>query len=166
MHKNGLEVINIELGRCEIANQSIDEETQSKVSDDLVREGFELLQSEEANLVQKIKTEIIGAVYGDQIPGTINLPERLQERLHLSYNTLRRTFSTVEGRSIEQYFISLKIERVKELLKYGEKSIKEIAYDLGYSSPAHLSSQFKQVTGLSPKEFRDSSMPRKPIDCI
>ena len=83
------------------------------------------------------------------------MAEMLTDRLAMSYSSLSRIFSQVEGRSIENYFISLRIERVKELIKYGRESLSEIAYLTGYSSPAHLSRQFKQITGLTPSQFRD-----------
>lgn len=91
-----------------------------------------------------------------------NLPELMTARFHLSYPSLSRMFSEVEGRSIENYFVSLRVERVKKLIKYQQLSLSEIAYVVGYSSVSHMSRQFKQVTGLPPSQFREMER-KKPL---
>ena len=119
------------------------------MADALREEGFELIQSREAQVVEDIKHLLIEESRRDASESRQPMAEMLTDRLAMSYSSL------VEGRSIENYFISLRIERVKELIKYGRESLSEIAYLTGYSSPAHLSRQFKQITGLTPSQFRD-----------
>ncbi len=97
-----------------------------------------------------------------------NLPEMLMEEMRawsVTYGSLSRLFSSMEGRTIENYFMSLRVERVKELIKYGQQTLSEIAYDTGYSSVAHLSRQFKQHTGMTPTEFRSMGV-RKPLQDV
>ena len=105
-------------------------------------------------LVEKIKTIIIELVHYTEDQIKINLSDYLSEKLHHNYTYLSNLFSEVKGTTIEQYFLSHKIERVKELLVYDELNLTEIAYKMHYSSVAHLSNQFKKMTGLTPSHFK------------
>ena len=124
--------------------------------------GFEILDNQRKILIEKIKNTIIEIVYqNDSDAPKINLSEVLTQRLLKNYSALTETFSEVEGTTIEQYFIAQKIERAKELLAYDELSLSEIAFQLGYSSVAHLSNQFKKVTGLTPSFYKQSGNRRR-----
>ena len=113
-------------------------------------------------------TAIIEMVhYGEKTGGKVNLSGYLSEKCHADYSSLSKLFSEMKGTSIEKYYITQRIERVKELLVYDELSVSEIADLMGYSSPAHLSAQFKSITGLSPREFKAlKEKPMIPLDKI
>lgn len=133
----------------------------------LEKNGFEILETKEKQLIDKIKTEIILLVQDFESLGNQNLSNRLSENIGLEYAYLSQIFSSSVGLTIEKYHILQRIEKVKELLVYDELSLKEIAYKLGYSSLAHFSAQFKKVTGLTPGYFREiGQSKRKFIDSI
>jgi len=130
--------------------------------------GFELLDDKKTALVEKIKTTIIRLIHGsDNDILNTKLSVVLQETLQVDYHYLSTLFSAMEGLTIEKYVILQRIERVKELLQYGEMNLSEIADSLGYSSVQHLSQQFKKTTGLTPtgyKQLKDNN--RKPLDMV
>lgn len=162
----GLPIKHIQLGKVELEKE-IDPEAYN-LSSILEKEGFELIDDELAKLINQIKTLIIRHVQEDRPNAEQkNLSDFLEHELGRSYSSLSRIFSVAEGRTIEKFVILQRIERVKELLVYGNKTISEIAWELGYSSSQYLSSQFKAETGLTPSEFRALvDKPRKPIDKI
>ena len=126
--------------------------------------GFSVLQDADSKLVTAIKTYIIEKVHFAKFITTKKLSEELSQHLAKEYSIISKTFSKVEGVTIEKYLINQKIERVKELLSYEEMNLSEIAIKLGYSSTAHLSNQFKKVTGMSPSVFKKlSEKPRRSI---
>ena len=130
--------------------------------------GFALINDKKTQLIEKIKSEIIQLVHGPRALAKLKLSDVLKNRLHHDYNYLSGLFSSVEGVTIEHYFIHQKIERAKELLVYDELNLTQIADQLGYSSVAHLSSQFKKVTGLTPtyfKQLKDAKQ-RLPLDKV
>jgi len=121
----------------------------------LKENGFELLIEKNARTIESIRTSIIDLIYNDKLETlSINLSDYLAKKLAQDYSSLSTLFSSVEGITIEKYFIVQRIERVKELLIYDELTLSETAYRLGYSSVQHLSNQFKKVTGMSPSEFK------------
>jgi AraC-like DNA-binding protein len=127
------------------------------------------LDDKNSKIIEKVKVSIINLVnkMSDDNDININFSEYLAEVTGLNYHYLSTLFSSLEGTTIEKYFIHLKIEKVKELLVYGELTLSEIAYKLGYSSVQHLSNQFKKVTGLTPSYFKSlKSKNRKPLDNI
>ncbi|MBN9295718.1 MAG: helix-turn-helix transcriptional regulator [Filimonas sp.] len=134
----------------------------------LLQEGFDVVEDKKALLVEKIKNTLIDIVYNQDLSEwKQNLSDYLSHLLHKDYTTLSQVFSSLENTTIEQYFILQKIERVKELLVYNEYSLSEIAWQLGYSSVAHLSAQFKKITGFTPSAFRNlKDHQRKSIDEI
>lgn len=134
----------------------------------LQHEGFDVVEDRKAMLVEKIKNTIIDVVYNkDLSEWKQNLSDHLSHELHKDYTTLSQAFSSIENTTIEQYFILQKLERVKEMLVYNEFSLSEIAWQMGYSSVAHLSAQFKKITGFTPTEFRNlKDHQRKSIDEI
>lgn len=162
----GLTPADVQLGHCEF-EEDLDDVTVKRFAEALRSDGFEILLDAEARLVQAVKDNLVTLLYSDESASGTNISDYLQDRTHYSYSTLRKVFSTAEGRSIENYFIALRIERVKELLRYEELTLSQIADRLGFSSVAHLSSQFKKVTGLSASEFKNSStIERNSIDEI
>ena len=116
--------------------------------------GFELLDDQRQQMIERMKTAIIGLVHHHQGNKTLNLSVYLAQLLHRDYSALSKLFSEVTGLTIERYFIMQRIERVKELIRYDELTLTEIAYQMNYSSVAHLSSQFRSVTGMTPTQFR------------
>jgi YesN/AraC family two-component response regulator len=128
------------------------------------------MDDRKAKLIESIKNKVINLIHhSDSKNRKFNWSTLLAEALHHDYNYLSSLFSSVEGITLEQYIIRQKIERVKELLFYGELNLSQIADELGYSSVAHLSSQFKKVTGLTPSELKKSRSidhSRKPIDSV
>lgn len=148
----GIEVISVDLGRVETAaDLSVKEIRQ--LSHSLASSGFELILDPAKELVEAIKREIINLVRSDK-PAEEKLSDFLSAKLHRDFRSLSRIFSDIEGRTIENYAILQKIERVKELLVDGQLTISEIAWRTGYSSVAHLSRQFKNITGMTPSVFR------------
>jgi AraC family transcriptional regulator len=165
MTKAGYTLGSIELGRVELQHKgkSIDLE---KIAQLLKDNGFELIEDKKRQLVDAVKTTVISRIHheggGDE---KIIWSELLSEKLPYDYKYLSQLFSSLEGITIEQYIIQQKIEKVKELIVYNDLSLSEIAWQLGYSSVGHLSNQFKKVTGMSPRAFRDLGLShRKTLD--
>jgi len=151
--KMGLHYTTVELGEAEIMeNISADQHDQIKTA--LLKSGLELMDDKKSVLIQKIKNVIVELVHYSEDPLTIKFSEYLSQKLHHDYTYLANLFSEVQGITIEKFFIAHKIERVKELLVYDELNLTEIAYHMHYSSVAHLSAQFKKVTGLTPSYFK------------
>ncbi len=163
----GLTVLQIELGKV-VTNREVTEEELSELGNQLRSTGFELLQDKSHRIISEIKAEIIKLIHYDkEIEGHVNISEYLSGTLGYDYSYLSNLFSSVEGTTIEKYVINQRIERVKELLVYDEMTLKEIAYQMGYSSVQHLSNQFKKINGLSPSHFRKiKEKKRKPIDQV
>ncbi len=126
-----------------------------KLEEDLKSNGFKILKGKEEEIIERVKIELVKLiVHSDEIP-KIRFSDYLSRQLGLSYSVLSKAFSSKEKLTIEKYVIQLKIERSKELITYGELTIKEIAQKLGYSSLQHLSNQFKNVTGISPVAYKN-----------
>ena len=135
----------------------------------LVNIGLELIDNRASGLIEKIKTLVIKKARNevDEKDKKIKLSSFLSKHLHHEYTYLSSTFSEVEGRTIENYFIEQRIEKVKELLVYKEMTLSEIAFEMDYSSVAHLSNQFKKTTGLTPSHFKQvGSTKRKLLDQV
>ena len=149
----GLHFIVVELGEVEIMEQiSPIQREQLKLA--LAQSGLELMDDQKAHLIEKIKKVIIEMVhYADELPRIKN-SDYISEKLDYDYTYLANLFSEVAGLTIEHYIIEHKIERVKELLMYDELNLTQISYKMNYSSVAHLSNQFKKVTGLTPSHFK------------
>ena len=127
--------------------------------------GFELIDDKKSKVIEQIKTFVINDIHYNDVASNENYSTILSRHLHQDYSSLSKLFSGVEGITIEQYILQQKIEKVKELLHYNEQSLAEIAVDMGYSSTAYLSSQFKKITGMTPTQFRQNSAAlRKPLD--
>lgn len=149
----GLHPIVVELGEVEV-QENMSAEQMKKLKAALLRSGLELMDDKKAILIEKIKNIIIEMVhYTDDVPKT-NFSNYLSEKLDYDYTYLANLFSEVTGITVEHFIIAHKIERVKELLLYDELNLTQISYLMNYSSVAHLSSQFKKVTGLTPTYFK------------
>lgn len=151
--KLGLHYTSVELGEAEI-QEKITPEQVELLSIGLKRTGLELMDDKRSILVEKIKTIIIELVHYSEDQIKINLSDYLSEKLNHNYTYLANLYSEVKGTTIEQFYLSHKIEKVKELLVYDELNLTEIADKLHYSSVAHLSNQFKKMTGLTPSHFK------------
>lgn len=159
--------MNVQLGEAEVEKEPTSAEKE-ELRTRLAALGFELFDDRKARLIEQIKTAIIHLVHhSDDEKLKVNLSDHLAEVTGRDYNSLSSLFSDVEGLTIERFVILQRIERVKELLVYDELSLSEIAYKLGYSSVAHLSAQFKKITGLTPTHYRQiRDQKRKPLDDV
>ena len=153
LKKMGLHFIVLELGEVEIM-ETLNSEKREMLKRGLLDSGLELMDDKKAILIEKIKNIIVQMIHHSNEMIKINFSDYLSEKLEHNYTYLANLFSEVQGTTIEQYIISNKIERIKELMIYVELNITEIAWKMNYSSVAHLSSQFKKVTGLSPSHFK------------
>lgn len=148
----GLTPITVELGEAEV-REDIDGDKKEQLAAALCALGFELLDDPRAQLVEQMRIAVLEWV---RMKGERpKMSDCLVSRLAKDYSTLSKLFSDVNGITIEKFAILHRIEYAKELLCYSQQTTSEIAYALGYSSPAHLSTQFKQVTGMTPKAFRE-----------
>jgi len=153
LRKFGLTYIVLDLGLVEIL-EDLTPENKEQLKLELSKSGLELMDDKKSILIERIKNIIIELVhYTDELP-KINYSEYISEKIGQDYTHISRIFSEVKGITIEQFIIAHKIERVKELLLYDELSLTQISYMLNYSSVAHLSRQFKKVTGLTPSFFK------------
>ena len=158
----------IELGEVDTESE-LNEAKISEVKQMLQTNGFELLDDKRATLVENIRTLIIEEVQylKGHKPASLNFSDYLSQKTGYEYSYLSNLFSSETGQTIEQYIIAQKVEKVKEWLSYNELSLCEMAWRLSYSSAAHLSNQFKKVTGLTPGEFKKTNtLPRKTLDRV
>jgi len=164
----GFTPASVNLGEVDFGNEVLDVEQMERFRNKIEPLGFELINDKKSRLVESIKKNVIAFVGQQETPEKTKISDHLHDRLNRDYTYLSNLFSAVEGVTIEQYFINQKIEKTKEYLVYDELTLTEIAFRLGYSSVAHLSRQFKKVTGLTPSHFkrlRDSKQ-RKSIDKV
>jgi len=166
LKKLGLHFTPVDLGEVEIM-ETITMAQREQLKSALHDSGLELMDDKRAMLIEKIKNVIIEMVHHTDEMIKMNFSDFLSEKLDHDYTYLANLFSEVQGTTIEQFIISHKIERIKELMIYGELNITEIAWKMNYSSVAHLSNQFKKVTGLSPSHFKQlKDKRRSPIEEI
>ena len=159
-------VLHVELGKA-VVGEVPDEASVEQLRRELEALGFELLDDRRMQLIEQVRHLVIDLVHHKNSALRTNLSDYLTEHLHHDYSALSKLFSEVTGTTIEKYFIAQKIERVKELLVYDELSLSQIADLLNYSSTAHLSAQFKSVTGMTPSRFKQEKKNlRKPLDAV
>ena len=166
LEEQGLQTRFVRLGEVELtappAQQALEQFSQN-----LSRVGFELLDDQKSRQIEQIKTLIIQKVQSGEIEEHFSISKYLGEQIFRDYSSLSKLFSEVEGITIEQFLILQKIEKAKEWLIYNEQSLGEIALNLGYSSPQHLSSQFRKLTGMTPSQFKKmGALHRKPLDGV
>jgi YesN/AraC family two-component response regulator len=158
----------VTFGEIHLAD-ALSEEQKTYLKESLAKVGFEMIDSQTGGLVEKIKQLVIKRAR-NEVPDAerkIKLSLYLSDKVHHEYTYLSSLFSAVEGRTIENYFIEQRIEKAKELLIYDQLTLSEIAFELEYSSAAHLSNQFKKITGLTPTYFKEiGSVKRKALDKI
>lgn len=161
-----IEVAKVRLGKVE-TTENVSPDALEQLNKQLRSAGFEILNDSKSRLIENIKNITIEYVYNHTGEYKINFSEYLTDRLNLDYHYLSTLYSSVEGTTIEKHLINLKIERVKELLVYDEKTLSEIAWELGYNSVAYLSGQFKKITGFTPSYFKKvREQNRKSIDNV
>ena len=166
LRKLGLHFIVVELGEVEIM-ENISAEQRQQLKAGLLDSGLDLMDDRRSVLIEKIKNVIVEMVHHTDEVIKVNFSHFLSEKLNHDYTYLANLFSEVQGTTIEQFIIAHKIERIKELIIYGELNITEIAWKMNYSSVAHLSNQFKKMTGLSPSHFKKlKDKRRSPIEEI
>jgi AraC-like DNA-binding protein len=166
LRKLDLHFIVVDLGEVEIM-ETLSTEERNELKAGLLASGLELMDDKKAILIEQIKNVIIEMVHHSDKVIKVNFSNYLSDKLHHDYTYMANLFSEVQGTTIEQFIISHKIERIKELIIYGELNITEIAWKMNYSSVAHLSNQFKKMTGLSPSHFRQlKDKRRSPIEDI
>lgn len=145
--------VKVELGEIE-TKEDISDDEKKKLNSKIKKAGLELLEKKQGVLIEKIRKVVIDYVYNSEEMPNIKFSVLLSKELNHSYTYLANFFSEVEATTIEQFIIALKIERIKELIIFGEDTFSEIAHKLNYSSAAHLSTQFKKATGLTPSHFK------------
>lgn len=155
-----IKYFSIELGLVE-TDQDISEEQQVKLTEILKKSGLIVLDDKRSILIEKIKTAVVEMVHYTDQPPIQNFSDYLSEKLGYDYTYLANTFSEVKGITIQHFIILHKIEKVKELLLYDELNLTEISHKLNYSSAAHLSAQFKKITGLTPSYYKELGQKRK-----
>ncbi len=156
----------INLGEVELAEE-LEDKTREELSRKLSGVGFSLIDDRKSRLIDQIKVLVINQIHHPSGKTQIKWATLISENLHYDYKYLSSLFSSVEGITLEQYIIKQKIERIKELMIYDELTLSQIAYQLNYSSVAHLSGQFKKITGMSPSEFKGAiAQSRKGLDEI
>ena len=162
--KLGLRYAAVELGMVELLN-GITQKQLKQLKDNLHRSGLELMEDKKSILVERIKNIIIEMIhYSDDYP-KVNYSDYISKKLGYDYTYLSNIFSEIKGITLQQYIIINKVERIKELLLYDELNLSEISYKLHYSSVAHLSNQFRKITGLSPSQFMLLKLkPRKNLE--
>jgi AraC-like DNA-binding protein len=153
LEKLGLRYKTVELGEAEIIG-IISPEKLERLKTALSKSGLELMDDKKSILIEKIKNVIVELIHYTDDELKVNFSEYLSEKLNYDYKYLSNLFTEVQGTTIEKFIIYHKIERVKELIVYDELNLSEIAFKLHYSSVAHLSNQFKKITGLTPSHFR------------
>lgn len=153
VEKIGLEPSSVILGEVELAESPTDSQMK-ELNNSLVSLGFEIIDDRKAQTIEKIKNAIVTLIHHTDDNLKINLSSHITSLLNQDYNYLSNLFSEVEGTTIEKYFITHRIEKVKELIMYDELSLSQIADKLGYSSVAYLSNQFKKITGFTPSYFK------------
>ncbi len=168
LYKIGVPLATVTLGDVDTENE-LNETELALVKSTLIENGFELLEDKKLTIVELIKTLLIEEIQylKAQKPESVNYSDYLARKTGYEYAYLSNLFSTETGQTIEQYIIALKIEKAKEWLSYNELTLSEIAWRLSYSSPAHLSNQFKKITGVTPGQFKkEHHSTRKTIDKI
>lgn len=164
LERLGLAPYSVSLGEA-VLREELTGEKKEELAAELLALGFELIDDRRTRLIEQVRNAIVHLVHAENGRLKTNLSDYITDKVHHDYSYISNLFSEVENTTIEKYFIAQKIERVKELLVYDEMSLGEIADLMNYSSTAHLSAQFKKVTGLTPSHYRQvKDKKRKPLD--
>jgi YesN/AraC family two-component response regulator len=163
-HELQINAHDIELGSV-VLDEKLTATQHTQLDEKLTSIGFQIIDDRKSQLIERIKNIIVEDVHHTSEQRNTNLSQHLSAELHQDYNYLSSLFSEVTGTTIEKYHIAQKIERVKELLSYNQLTLSQIAWEMGYSSVAHLSNQFKKVTGFTPSHFKGiTGQQRRPLD--
>jgi AraC-like DNA-binding protein len=166
LNRLGYAPVTVGLGEV-VFDRELENADKARIDNALSKVGFSIIDDKKSRLIEKIKSLIVALVQEKNGELKTNLSDYLIAQLHHDYTYMTNLFSEVEGTTIEKYFIAQKIEKVKELLVYDELTLSEISYQMNYSSVAHLSAQFKKVTGLTPSYFKQiGENRRKPLDKV
>ena len=162
----GMTPLEVKLGLVKLA-RPLESDQRKMLKEQLALGGFELLDDKHTQLINRIKSIIVEQIHYRSEAITTNFSTLLAQELHYEYSSLSRLFSAVEGQTIERFIQAQKVEKIKELLTYDELNLSEIAFQLHYSSPAHLSTQFKRISGMTPSAFRKlQAQERRSLDEI
>ena len=153
LEKLGLQYTYVKIGEAEIV-EDLQHDVLEQLNTGLKKAGLALMDDKKSILVEKIKSAIIELVHFTEDQIKVNLSDFLSEKLEYDYTYLANQFSEINGVTVEKFYLTHKIERVKELIVYGDLNLSEIAYNMHYSSVAHLSNQFKKFTGMTPTQFK------------
>jgi AraC-like DNA-binding protein len=165
LNKLGFNPISVNLGEIELAENELTGAQLAQIDEALHAVGFARLAAKKEQLVMQLKSAMLALIRDREENLKVNLSAYLSEQFKQHYANLSLVFSETTNTTIEKYFIEQKIERVKELIAYGELSLSEIAYQLNYSSVAHLSAQFRKVTGITPSAYKIGQIKiRKTLD--
>ena len=150
----GLKIITVSLGKAVVENKNVSVAT---IKERLAKNGFQLIEDKNEALANQLKTALIEKIYTENALHKFTLTEYLEKKMNEKYTVISRVFSKTTNKTIEQFFIELKIEKTKELIEQKQHSFSEIAYALGYQSPGHLSAQFKKNVGLTMSEYKKTN---------
>ncbi len=156
----GITATDITLGEVEL-EEVLPSADIERLNTSLHKLGFEIIDDRKSRIIERIKNLVIALVHHSHEPLNVNLSDYVSGQMNYEYNYLSNLFSEVEGNTIEKFFIAQKIEKVKELLMYDELTLSQIAFKLGYSSVAYLSTQFKKATGLTPSHFKSIKLNKR-----
>jgi len=166
LKQNNLQAKYVRLGEVELTKEPGKAKLQ-QFAEDLKQTGFELLDDQKMQLIEQVKNLLIKKAQSGKIDEHFSISKYISDNIYKDYSSISRLFSEVEGVTIEQFFILQKTEKIKEWLIYGEQSLSQIAFNLGYSSTQHLSNQFKKLTGMTPSQFKElGAAHRRPIDGV
>lgn len=157
LEQQGLHPTQVELGHVIVQEPTIEANVLQDIKEALQRLGFELLQDRTTMLIEKIKNVVVEQIHYSDERANKNFSDLISEAVHFDYTYLSKLFSEAEGMTIGQFIILQKVERAKALIAYDELSLSQIADQLHYSSVAHLSNQFKKITGLTPSQYKNES---------
>jgi AraC-like DNA-binding protein len=161
----GIVPLSIELGEVDAGDVVLPATVRQQLNDALLHAGFELIDDRKGQMIEKIKNLVVTFIHHTDDAPRQKYSDLISAHLHLDYGHISKLFSAVEGMTIEQYIINQKVEKIKEYLVYDELTLSEIADSMGYSSVAHLSAQFKKVTGFSPAHLKQlRKYDRRAID--
>lgn len=160
-----LPIEHIELGEVTLS-QELPETMLPTITNELEALGFELIDNRRHRLAEQVRVAVIELAHYSDGKQRVNLSDYISHKVGMDYDAAAELFSAIHGMTVEQFYIAQKIERVKEFLMYDELSLSEMAYRMGYSSAAHLSAQFKRVTGMTPTAFKQQRRHRLPLDEI
>lgn len=166
LKSNNLQAKYVRLGEVELVKEHTARQLKMFMQE-LLETGFELLDDQKTQLIEQLKILLIQKVQNGSVEEHFSLTKFIGEKVFKEYSSISKLFSQLEGITLEQFFNLQKIEKVKEWLVYNEQSLTQIAFNLGYSSTQHLSSQFKKLTGMTPSQFKQlGAINRKPIDAV